>query len=1480
MKKIFLMSVFAVILLIEIVSAADSIVFRTFSQEDVLISEIVDVTLHVSVINNETSYLIEEYIPQGWTIINSGGAVIINSNTLKWIVTENAEDTTYTYKIKAPDQKGNYAFSGIYRFEGTNTSSFMQGDIFIYVDVPIEPNPVEFDIAYIIKNTNSIDQTLVNLIDELGFTIGYVDDSEISSTDFSDYRLILITDENFGSYAKDIPVNDVKSLIINTYHLEDWNWIIGGVSQTGSSQALGVNVVDSQIKITQGLPYNFKVYTQAKENGVAIPMYFLSKQKRALEIKSIVSTENDYLDAVIAKTEIGTKLKNNKVANARSVFFGITKTEFWTSDTEQLFKNSIMWLTEGEDRDGDGYFTDEDCNDNNPDINPGKIEIPYDRTDNNCDGFDLADIDGDGYCKKDYMIMDKALQCPLETGLLGTDCNDNNSAINPGSSDSTKNCVNEAPIFSGTIPNFAWDEDKTSILLDLRTYFSDPDDDDLTFNISSTSNDQNITVLFLIGNKGLIRFESAENWHGSDWVIFSANDGEFTTESNKINLTVNSVNDAPVLEEISDIIINETDLIEINATAFDADGDVLVYSISDARFTNNGEGIFTWQTTYDDKGIYEIEINATDGELIDSQNVKITVKNLNRIPLVEDIPNQTLLEDEQKSISIIAEDLDNETLTYEVINKDANKVDCVFNENNLTMIPYLNWNGEASCEISITDREATVIKLFNITVIPVNDAPVLPNLEDIYADENDLIEINATTFDADGDVLVYSISDARFTNNGEGIFTWQTTYDDKGIYEIEINATDGELIDSKILRVIIDDKNEPPYISTINNITIDEDSGLNIFEDILSGSDNDGYISRFKIIEENLNQVHCEINGNDLGLTPAKDFNGIATCTIRAYDDDFDYSETTVKIIVNNVNDAPKIVSYNPNSSYILTTEDGAQKFSIEWEDIDTLEKYVKIKWYVDGLLEGVGNEYTFTSDGNIKEFNIKVIIDDSEKSDSIEWTIKTTNIPKVNLYDGETTDFSGMSEDELSSVNLVLEKTGFGKIEFLEPVDLRNVADLNSYSNIMNGLCSVDSGLYNVFKDKNARITFYNLNFEKTPTLYYNSGFTLNPLSITQICSSTICSDINYNNNEMSFVVNGFSSFMAGDTLTCEQKTGYICTENEVCKGNLIEARDSNSCCSTECTPYFKDAGTCETVDNNIILKIKNPSAKDKFKPGEIIEIEVKIKNVLDEGVYLDTEVFLYDLSEGETIEEDKEKIKIKSGESETVELNIEIPKDLEDIDNKFYIFVKTEDKDNRTICNEDYTEVNIDRESDDVIIENLKISPMIVSPGSILDVTVEVENIGSDEQEDIYVTLEIEELDIKEKSEEFDIEEFGEDDKKRLNFLLKIPKDAEEGTYSLKASVNFFGDEENYKLIDFEIVKNKDTQKIIEEKVIYISSAGQISEQIKGDFIESSTIKLENNKEESKTRIIYIIIAILVLLLLTIIIILLCLETYSIEQ
>ncbi|MBU2638231.1 MAG: putative metal-binding motif-containing protein [Nanoarchaeota archaeon] len=89
------------------------------------------------------------------------------------------------------------------------------------------------------------------------------------------------------------------------------------------------------------------------------------------------------------------------------------------------------------DEDGDGYCpyagtycpSGLDCNDNNPDVNPGVDELPGDDIDNDCNGIiddACTDADNDGYSIE---AKTGGVDCG---GAANIDCDDTNIYINPG----------------------------------------------------------------------------------------------------------------------------------------------------------------------------------------------------------------------------------------------------------------------------------------------------------------------------------------------------------------------------------------------------------------------------------------------------------------------------------------------------------------------------------------------------------------------------------------------------------------------------------------------------------------------------------------------------------------------------------------------------------------------------------------------------------------------------------------------------------------------------------------------------------------------------------------------------------------------------------------------------------------------------------------------------------------------------------------
>jgi len=102
---------------------------------------------------------------------------------------------------------------------------------------------------------------------------------------------------------------------------------------------------------------------------------------------------------------------------------------------------------------GEGKYTGSDCDDNNPSINPGVAEIPYNGLDDDCNLLTRDDdLDGDGY----YIL----------TGAI--DCDDNNPSIYPNAPELCDLLDNQCP---GDIGYGQIDEGVQN------TYYRDFDDD-------------------------------------------------------------------------------------------------------------------------------------------------------------------------------------------------------------------------------------------------------------------------------------------------------------------------------------------------------------------------------------------------------------------------------------------------------------------------------------------------------------------------------------------------------------------------------------------------------------------------------------------------------------------------------------------------------------------------------------------------------------------------------------------------------------------------------------------------------------------------------------------------------------------------------------------------------------------------------------------------------------------------------------------
>ena len=80
----------------------------------------------------------------------------------------------------------------------------------------------------------------------------------------------------------------------------------------------------------------------------------------------------------------------------------------------------------------------------------------------------------------------------------------------------------------------------------------------------------------------------------------------------------------------------------------------------------------------------------------------------------------------------------------------------IFSNNTLLVTPDINWSGSGLIIVSAFDGEYLSEQSFTLTVLPVNDAPVLNFIEDQDIDEDSSITILLSGSDIDSESLTFS----------------------------------------------------------------------------------------------------------------------------------------------------------------------------------------------------------------------------------------------------------------------------------------------------------------------------------------------------------------------------------------------------------------------------------------------------------------------------------------------------------------------------------------------------------------------------------------------------------------------------------------------------------------------------------------------------------------------------------------------------
>ncbi|HCH0730117.1 TPA: tandem-95 repeat protein, partial [Vibrio parahaemolyticus] len=386
--------------------------------------------------------------------------------------------------------------------------------------------------------------------------------------------------------------------------------------------------------------------------------------------------------------------------------------------------------------------------------------------------------------------------------------------------------VNDAPVAKD---DTAITDEDTPVTIDVLPNDTDVDGDKLSIQSASVVEAQGKVEIV----DGKLVFTPAENFNGDAEITYTVTDGSLTDQTT-VKVTVNAVNDTPVVESnIADQTLAEDFTpysIDLNTAFSDVDGE-LTFSVSGNSNIQVAivNGIATFTPTADWNGSEALTFTATDpsGESV-NQTVDFTVA-----PVVDiEADSSDVVEDTPTIINVLGNDTFESTdkvVSLDAENGPKNGTVIVNSDGTVTYTPNDNYVGEDTFTYVVTSGGVSESTTVEVNVTPFNDAPVAK--DDIATTQEDTavtIDVLPNDTDIDGDTLridsasVPSDQGTVEIVDGKLVFTPAENFN--GDAEIIYTVTDGQLADEAKVTVTVNPVNNAPTIKVEAVESITEDA--------------------------------------------------------------------------------------------------------------------------------------------------------------------------------------------------------------------------------------------------------------------------------------------------------------------------------------------------------------------------------------------------------------------------------------------------------------------------------------------------------------------------------------------------------------------------------------------------------------------------------------------------------------------------------
>jgi len=460
---------------------------------------------------------------------------------------------------------------------------------------------------------------------------------------------------------------------------------------------------------------------------------------------------------------------------------------------------------------------------------------------------------------------------------------------------------------------------------DLLGNDSDPDGDSIF--LVSVSDAVNVTAT--LKPDGTITLVPPANYTGPAHFSYTISDGHGGTSTARVDIDIQSdSNGAPVIA-VDDAVTTKEDTPLVLAPAtllandVDAAGDPLtITSVGSAiggtvSLDSNGNIVFTPATNSTGGASFTYTVDDGQGNTA-TATVNVDVTPVNDIPVAVN-DTVTIAEDTPIVLAPIAllgndTDADLDALTITAVGNATHGTVALDANGNVVFTPAANYNGPASFTYTVSDGNGgTATATVNVTVVPVNDAPVAGN-DTVNATEDTPLVLTPGALlgndsDVDGDNLtITSVQGATHgsvaLSNGNVVFTPAANYNGAASFTYTVSDGHGGVTTGTV-NVNVAPVNDAPVAGT-DAVNATEDTPLVITPTTLLGNDTDADNDSLTITSvQGATHGTVALSNGNVVFTPAANYNGPATFTYTVSDGHGGTTTGTVNVNVAAVNDAP-----------------------------------------------------------------------------------------------------------------------------------------------------------------------------------------------------------------------------------------------------------------------------------------------------------------------------------------------------------------------------------------------------------------------------------------------------------------------------------------------------------------------------------------------------------------------------------------------